>query len=132
MGVGDRMKRPVNFLAPEIDEAVQSRKLRRDVVMLPDECLQQMRMVRKMIEDLRRGKAVAHQHQFRFPGAHISPFQPMLRRSSVYPSGSIVQRENSSEMQKFLCFHDISSLLRWLLPVLRQAAHRLMLRLRAE
>ena len=49
--VADRVQRPVELGLPEFDEPDQNRKLRRQVVILPDEALQQVRMIGKMIEN---------------------------------------------------------------------------------
>ena len=48
---------------PELQEPAQLRELRRHVVMLPDEGLQQARMVRQPVGDLGRGEPVAAQLQ---------------------------------------------------------------------
>jgi hypothetical protein len=82
-----RKERAVERLAPERDELVQHREFRRDVVVLPDECLQEVRVVWKMIQKLRRGEAVALQHHFGFaeilhcgPSNAVLPYQCVSRR----------------------------------------------------
>jgi hypothetical protein len=53
------VKNPVELVRPEIQEAVKFRKLRRQVVLLPDVALQDRGVVGQVIEDLGRGQAVA-------------------------------------------------------------------------
>lgn len=55
------MQRPVKLFAPEPQEFDQDRKLRRKVIILPDIGLQQARMIRHMIENMRGGKPVSRE-----------------------------------------------------------------------
>ena len=64
MRVADRMQRPVDFPVPELDEMIEHRKIRREVIILPDEKLQQMRMIGQVVEDLRRRQTVAGKLEF--------------------------------------------------------------------
>src|SRR4028119_1045594 len=61
VGDPDRMKGGLDLAAPMIEEAVQLRELRRDVIFLPDEQLDELGVVRHVIADLRRQQAVALQ-----------------------------------------------------------------------
>ncbi len=36
----DRIKRPLEFLLPEVEEILQRREFRKQIVILPDVCLQ--------------------------------------------------------------------------------------------
>jgi hypothetical protein len=53
------VQRAVQFALPEIEEAEQLGELRRQIVLLPDKGLQQIRMIRIPIEDMGRGQAIA-------------------------------------------------------------------------
>ena len=53
----------LNAVAPEFEKALQFRVIRRQVEFLPDEALQQGRMVGEMIDDLRRGEPVPFELQ---------------------------------------------------------------------
>ena len=66
MGKDHRMQRSIDFPFPEVDEIVECRKFRRQIILLPDEQLQQMRMIRQMIIDLGGGQPIAGQLQFKF------------------------------------------------------------------
>jgi hypothetical protein len=59
----------VDLAPPEVQEALDPGEVRRLVERLPQELLQQGRMVGHVIDDLRRGQAVASQLQFEL-GAH--------------------------------------------------------------
>ena len=59
MGDRHRMQRPFQPLQPECQKAVERRKFRTEVVVLPDVGLQQGWMVGKPIEDLRRRQTIA-------------------------------------------------------------------------
>ena len=60
------MDRGLDLVFPEDQEFVHAREFRREVIGLPQETLQQVRMVRHVIEDFRRGQAVALQLQLHF------------------------------------------------------------------
>ncbi len=55
----DRMDLAVDVALPEGEEARQLGIARGEVHELPDECLQEVRVVRHMIQDLRRREAVS-------------------------------------------------------------------------
>src|SRR5580698_2917572 len=59
----DRIKRPLEFLLPEGKEVPQRREFRKQIVILPDVCLQQRGMIRHPVEDFRRRQPVT-QHLF--------------------------------------------------------------------
>src|ERR1700720_3072516 len=54
-----REERPFELLEPEPQEAVERRKSRAEIVVLPDIGLQQGGMIGKPVEDLRRRQTVA-------------------------------------------------------------------------
>jgi hypothetical protein len=55
----DTMQRPIELFAPKHQEFEQHRKLRREIIVLPDISLQQPRMIGQMIEDTRGGKPLS-------------------------------------------------------------------------
>src|SRR6266571_2715143 len=59
MGDRHRVQRPVELLLPECEEALEDRKVRAQIVVLPDIGLQQPGMVGAAIEDAGGGQAVA-------------------------------------------------------------------------
>src|SRR5260221_9410680 len=67
------MQLALDIAHPEIEEAPQDREFRRNVQMLPDETLHQVRMVGQMIEDLRRRHPVALQLQPQIAHRRITP-----------------------------------------------------------
>src|SRR5689334_21561991 len=60
---GDGEQRSVELFLPEREKVVQRRKFWKEIVVLPDECLQQRRVIRHPIENLRRRQTVT-QHLF--------------------------------------------------------------------
>jgi hypothetical protein len=54
-----RMQNALERTLPELQEALQLRELRKEIVFLPNVGLQQPRVVRPPIEDLRGGQAIA-------------------------------------------------------------------------
>src|SRR5688572_29287080 len=52
------VQRPFELAGPEVQELVQHRKLRRQIVFLPNERLQQLRVVRQPVKDRRRRQPV--------------------------------------------------------------------------
>src|SRR5690606_38851067 len=88
------MQRPVELLLPEIEEAKERGELRRDIEVMPQEGLQQMGVVRHVIEDLRGGQPVPLEHQFglgmvthggRFPRTLFLPFASVQQETlTVY------------------------------------------------
>src|SRR5215204_3647282 len=96
-GVGDghRMKRPLELPGPERQEIVQHRELRCQVVFLPDEGLEQVRMVRQAIQDIGGRQPVAleltdeilreHETSFRRSGGSGLP-EPRLGRWCTTPA----------------------------------------------
>src|SRR5262245_18974166 len=59
MGDRDRMQRAFQGALPEQEEFLQLRKLRAEIVVLPDVALEQPGMDGTAIEDVRRGQPVA-------------------------------------------------------------------------
>src|ERR1700722_8541166 len=59
MGHCHRMQRALELFQPEIEEFVQRRKVRAEIVVLPDVGLQEPGMVRPPVEDIGSGQAVA-------------------------------------------------------------------------
>src|SRR5689334_8898043 len=59
MGNGDRMQRSFKRLEPEIEEFVECRKCRAEIVVLPDIGLKEPRMIRPPVEDIGRGQSIA-------------------------------------------------------------------------
>ncbi len=52
------MQLAVNLMRPEIEKLVQARESRRQIVFLPDEALQQIGMIRHVVENFRRCQPV--------------------------------------------------------------------------
>ena len=57
----DRGQGAVKIVAPEIEEFDEAREARRQIVILPDEKLQEIAMIGQAIHDLRSGEAPAIQ-----------------------------------------------------------------------
>ena len=55
----DRVQLAFDVLPPELEEFLQLRKFRGEVEFLPDEGLQQRRMIRKAVDDLGRGQPIS-------------------------------------------------------------------------
>ena len=55
-GDADGMQGPLDLAAPELEEAGELGEVRREVQLLPDEGLQDARMVRHVVQDLGRGQ----------------------------------------------------------------------------
>src|SRR5215469_3656395 len=53
-----RMKLALDIAAPEFEKAVQLGKIGGSVELLPDEALQQVGMIGKMVDDFRRGQPI--------------------------------------------------------------------------
>lgn len=62
---GDGVDFAIKLAVPEVDEFIQYRKFWRNVQLLPDEALQQFRVVGHVIEDFRRGETVVSQLFFK-------------------------------------------------------------------
>src|SRR5215470_13576193 len=60
---GDREQRSLELFLPESEEILQRREFRKQIVILPDVSLQQRRVIRHPIENLRRRQTVT-QHLF--------------------------------------------------------------------
>ncbi len=54
----DRMHLAVEVRLPKIEELRQRGKFRSEIIVLPDERLEEKRMVGEMVEDFRRGQAI--------------------------------------------------------------------------
>jgi len=57
------MQWTLNRLLPEFDELEESRVVGRQVVVLPDEDVEDAPIVRQPVEEFGRGKAVAPEHE---------------------------------------------------------------------
>lgn len=58
VNIDHRMQRTVDLLLPELYEVVQHGEIWRDIIILPDKELQQMRMIRHVVEKLCRCQTV--------------------------------------------------------------------------
>jgi len=58
------MQRPVNLPIPEFDEVIEHRKIGRQIIILPDEKLQQMRMIGQVVENFRRRQTITGELEF--------------------------------------------------------------------
>src|SRR5215472_9702020 len=68
-----RMELALDIAAPKFEKAAQLGEIGRTVELLPDEALQQIGVIGKMIDDLRRGQPILGGFRVRF--AHLtSPF----------------------------------------------------------
>jgi hypothetical protein len=56
MRYGDRVQRAFQGLEPEIEELVERRKYRAEIVILPDKALQQPRVIRPPVENVGCGQ----------------------------------------------------------------------------
>src|SRR5258707_12330962 len=80
-----RMQLAVDAAAPEFEKALQFRIIRRQVEFLPDEALQQSRMVRQMIDDLGCGQSIPpHLQLIRI---HVRPFRCHTPLKTRMPRG---------------------------------------------
>ena len=59
VGDSDRVQRPLKGLQPEIEELVERRKYRAEIVILPDKGLQEPRMIRPPVENIGRRQPIA-------------------------------------------------------------------------
>ena len=73
MGDPHGVDRAIEFAPPIVEKALQRRKRRRDIIVLPDVELQQGRMVRQSVVDLRRGQSIALQLQQEIAAYHNGP-----------------------------------------------------------
>jgi hypothetical protein len=60
------MQRSLDLFLPELEEGFHLGKVRRQIVLLPDEFLQQRLMVRHPIEDFGGGQSIALEPHFHF------------------------------------------------------------------
>jgi len=63
MGEAPRMQRAVNHFLPELDEFEQWRKIRRQIMVLPDEAVDRLTLIRTPAEQSGRCQPLALQHQ---------------------------------------------------------------------
>src|SRR5438874_1912777 len=68
-----RMERAFQLLQPERQKSVENGKSRTEIVVLPNKCLQHRRMIRKPIENLRRGQAIALELASKVFACHVMP-----------------------------------------------------------
>lgn len=78
LGHAHRMKFSLQRALPKVQELVQHRKFGCHVEFLPNECLEQARVVGHVVEDLRRGQTVAFEHQVEL--AHV--LLPQVKRQT--------------------------------------------------
>src|SRR6516165_1390037 len=77
MGDRHRMERPFQSFQPEGQKLVEHRKPGAEVVVLPDERLQEGRMIRKPIKNLRRRQTVSFELASKVFGCHsVCPPNP--------------------------------------------------------
>ena len=65
MGESHRMQRAVDPFLPELDEFQHLRTVRRQIVVLPDEAVDHIPLIRNPVEQFGRGQPIALQH---YPG----------------------------------------------------------------
>src|SRR5215471_13443946 len=73
---GDRVQRAFQGLEPEIEEFVERRKYRTEIVILPDIALQQPRVIRPPVQNVSCGQPIA----FKLPPKvlrHHGPLHPI-------------------------------------------------------
>ena len=70
MGEAPRMQRAVNPFLPELDEFEQLRTVRRQIVVLPDEAVDHIPLIRTPAERFGRGQPLALQHHFGLFSTH--------------------------------------------------------------
>lgn len=82
-----RMDHRIDFAPPEVEEAVYARILRGEVERLPDEALQERRMVGHVVENFGRRQAPALEPQSQFVAVHaLRPPGCGSLQASVSPS----------------------------------------------
>jgi len=69
-----RMQRAVDFALPEFDEFKQLRMVRRQIILLPDEGIEHMGIVRHPVEHFSGCQPVAFEHHFGFGHLHLGDF----------------------------------------------------------
>jgi hypothetical protein len=66
------MERRLDLAAPVIEEVVEDREFRSDIIMLPDEELQQRGMVRHVMMNFGGGEALAFELELEIAARHLS------------------------------------------------------------
>lgn len=107
----NRVKLPVQFRLPEVQELVQDRELWIQVELLPDKCLEELWMVRHVIENFRRRKAVSLEHQVNL-GHVLLPQMLRQTRSSVARACGLDASTGLSVLRTHEAIVDTSSRLR--------------------
>src|SRR5207253_9071977 len=72
----DRMQLALDVAAPEFEEGLEFGIVGRQVEFLPDEALQEGRMIRQVIDDLRGRQPVPLKLQL--VSGHVGPFRSLL------------------------------------------------------
>src|ERR1700733_7621190 len=87
-----RVQRPFELLQPEIEELVQHRKDRAEIVVLPDIGLQKPRVIRSTVENIGRRQSIAfkllakllrHHSALRSRHGNVSRLAALLQASKV-------------------------------------------------
>jgi hypothetical protein len=91
----NRMQAAFDLLLPKAQELAEHRKFRRDVELLPDEGLKKAGMIRHVIENLRRGEAVALKETIHFPHVLHSRVKNRRTRQATQPSTWTKTRNSS-------------------------------------
>ena len=74
VGHGDGVQHAIQLVAPEIQEPVEVRELRIEIILLPEIGLEQGGVVGQSVEDFGRGEAVSGELAFEVGAhGHLSP-----------------------------------------------------------
>jgi hypothetical protein len=75
VGKAHRMQRPFDLFLPELDEPEQRRIIRRQIIFLPDEAVENITIIRHPVIKLGSGQTIALQHQFNLGSLHSALLQ---------------------------------------------------------
>jgi hypothetical protein len=64
------MQRALDLFLPEFDELEERGVIRRQIILLPDEAVENIAIIRHTVVKLGRGQPIALQHQFRLASRH--------------------------------------------------------------
>src|SRR5690242_4950021 len=107
------MELPLDVVRPEVEETAQHGIVRRHVEMLPDEALQHVRMIRHVIEDLRRGHAVAVQLQAKVTHQQMSPCSRHIPSTSVQSRSASIKKKLMPIKGLAACLRDCCQIRWW-------------------
>src|SRR5271166_2607063 len=95
------MERPLQRFEPERQKLVEHGEPRAQVIILPDEGLQQGRMIRKPIEDLSRGQTISFELASKVLGCHMCALRliPGPDFASSPPAQTSTKIRNCSQVQ---------------------------------